>query len=108
MGDTSITRPRAAQATTSRFVPVVPALTRRGGWARLGAQVMNEPMSDPIQARGPRHRGIYLLPNLFTTGAMFAGFYAIVSAIHGNFVSCHNSHHKFFVRIRSCDTLQEQ
>lgn len=28
-----------------------------------------------------RHRGIYLLPNLFTTGALFAGFYAIVSAI---------------------------
>jgi len=33
----------------------------------------------------PRHRGIYLLPNLFTTGAMFAGFYAITSAIHGRF-----------------------
>ncbi|MDD1622012.1 MAG: CDP-diacylglycerol--serine O-phosphatidyltransferase [Methylococcaceae bacterium] len=33
----------------------------------------------------PRHRGIYLLPNLFTTGAMFAGFYAITSAINGHF-----------------------
>ena len=32
-----------------------------------------------------RHRGIYLLPNLFTTGAMFAGFYAITSAISGRF-----------------------
>lgn len=32
-----------------------------------------------------RHRGIYLLPNLFTTGAMFAGFYAIASAINGRF-----------------------
>jgi len=28
-----------------------------------------------------RRRGIYLLPNLFTTGAMFAGFYAIVAAV---------------------------
>lgn len=28
-----------------------------------------------------RRRGIYLLPNLFTTGALFAGFYAIVAAI---------------------------
>jgi pyridoxal 5'-phosphate synthase pdxS subunit len=27
-----------------------------------------------------RDRGIYLLPNLFTTGALFAGFYAIVQA----------------------------
>jgi len=27
-----------------------------------------------------RHRGIYLLPNLFTTGALFAGFYAIIAS----------------------------
>ncbi len=33
----------------------------------------------------PRHRGIYLLPNLFTTGAMFSGFYAITSAINERF-----------------------
>lgn len=34
-----------------------------------------------------RHRGVYFLPNLFTTGALFAGFYAIISAMHGNFDS---------------------
>ncbi len=34
-----------------------------------------------------RHRGVYFLPNLFTTGALFAGFYAIVSAMHGSFDS---------------------
>lgn len=32
-----------------------------------------------------RRRGIYLLPNLFTTAALFAGFYAIVAAIGGRF-----------------------
>ena len=32
-----------------------------------------------------QHRGIYLLPNLFTTGALFAGFYAIVAGTQGNF-----------------------
>lgn len=32
-----------------------------------------------------RARGIYLLPNLFTTAALFSGFYAIVSAINGSF-----------------------
>ena len=32
-----------------------------------------------------RRRGIYLLPNLFTTGALFSGFYAIVSAMNGVF-----------------------
>lgn len=30
-------------------------------------------------------RGIYLLPNLLTTGAMFAGYFAIVSAIGGRY-----------------------
>lgn len=33
------------------------------------------------------HRGIYLLPNLFTTGCLFAGFYAIVAAMGGRFES---------------------
>jgi CDP-diacylglycerol--serine O-phosphatidyltransferase len=32
-----------------------------------------------------RRRGIYLLPNLLTTGALFSGFYSIIAAIHGNF-----------------------
>jgi CDP-diacylglycerol---serine O-phosphatidyltransferase len=32
-----------------------------------------------------RRRGIYLLPNLFTTGALFAGFYAITSAMDARF-----------------------
>ncbi|AZZ95590.1 CDP-diacylglycerol--serine O-phosphatidyltransferase [Hahella sp. KA22] len=32
-----------------------------------------------------RRRGVYLLPNLFTTGSLFSGFYAIVAAMHGNF-----------------------
>lgn len=32
-----------------------------------------------------RHKGIYLLPNLFTTAALFSAFYAIVSAMDGNF-----------------------
>ena len=32
-----------------------------------------------------RRRGIYLLPNLFTTASLFAGFYAIVQAMNGRF-----------------------
>ncbi len=32
-----------------------------------------------------RPRGIYLLPNLFTTAALFSGFYAIVAAMKGYF-----------------------
>src|SRR6478736_1844278 len=33
-----------------------------------------------------RRRGIYLLPNLFTTAALFAGFYASVQAMNGRVV----------------------
>jgi len=32
-----------------------------------------------------RSRGIYLLPNLFTTGALFSGFYAITAAMGGRY-----------------------
>lgn len=39
-------------------------------------------MSD-LQAPITRARGIYLLPNLFTVAALFAGFYAIVAAMKG-------------------------
>lgn len=38
----------------------------------------------PAPGRRPR-RGIYLLPNLFTTAALFCGFFAIVAAMHGRF-----------------------
>lgn len=33
-----------------------------------------------------RHRGIYLLPNLFTTAALFAGFYAIIASMNNSFI----------------------
>ena len=32
-----------------------------------------------------RRRGVYLLPNLFTTAALFCGFYAIIGALHSRF-----------------------
>lgn len=32
-----------------------------------------------------RFRGVFLLPNLITTGSLFAGFYAIVASIDGRF-----------------------
>jgi CDP-diacylglycerol---serine O-phosphatidyltransferase len=37
-----------------------------------------------MQVKHPR-KGIYILPNLFTTGALFAGFYAIVQAMNNQF-----------------------
>lgn len=43
-------------------------------------------MTDSPVAR-PRRRGIYLLPNLLTTGGMLAGYFAIVAAIGGRYVA---------------------
>jgi CDP-diacylglycerol--serine O-phosphatidyltransferase len=34
---------------------------------------------------GERGRGVYLLPNLFTTAALFAGFFAVIASMDGNF-----------------------
>ncbi len=46
-----------------------------------------ESEAEPVEPSGkPRGKGIYLLPNLLTTGCLFSGFYAIVAAIDKNFV----------------------
>lgn len=39
----------------------------------------------PVPGEKKRRRGIYILPSLFTTASLFAGFYAIVQAMNGNF-----------------------
>lgn len=38
-----------------------------------------------VDGRRERRRGIYLLPNLVTTAALFSGFYAIVAGMNGRF-----------------------
>ena len=47
----------------------------------MGEELMN----GDDDAERPRPRGVYWLPNLLTTAALFAGFYAIVAAIDWNF-----------------------
>ena len=42
-------------------------------------------MSETPNPPQPRHPGIYLLPNLFTTAAMLAGYFAIISAFSGRY-----------------------
>ena len=40
----------------------------------------------PAEGEAPiRRKGIYLLPNLLTTGALFGGFYAVLSGFSGNY-----------------------
>lgn len=49
--------------------------------------IVDEHEEEVVDASGQRvrHKGVYLLPNLFTTAALFAGFYAIISGMKGNF-----------------------
>src|ERR1019366_4215084 len=42
-------------------------------------------MENEDETPRPRRIGIYLLPNLLTTGCLFSGFYAIIAAIDKNF-----------------------
>lgn len=66
-----------------------PQSDRNGG---VGADGFEDPGADPgidveVDPDGRRRRGIYLLPNLITTGALFAGFYAIVAGMNGHFIA---------------------
>lgn len=55
--------------------------------AKNGASQDTENGQDSLSAADAYHarRGVYLIPNLLTTTALFAGFYAIVAAIKGDF-----------------------
>lgn len=44
-------------------------------------------MTEPEHIHKQRSKGVYLLPNLFTTAGLFAGFYAIIAAVDGNFAN---------------------
>ncbi|SRR5579871_383909 len=46
---------------------------------------IDPPDSHPALSSARPRRGLFLLPNLLTTAALFSGFYAIVAAIDGNF-----------------------
>ncbi|HXG29575.1 MAG TPA: CDP-diacylglycerol--serine O-phosphatidyltransferase [Nevskiales bacterium] len=46
---------------------------------------MDEPHDDAPERRS--RFGIYLLPNLFTTGTLFSGFFATLAAIEGEYIS---------------------
>ena len=51
----------------------------------LGLPVDEHEEEVTVAGERVRHRGIYLLPNLLTTGALFAGFYAIVAGMNEQF-----------------------
>ena len=52
----------------------------------MSAEPVTDDLDDDVaELPRPRRKGIYILPNLFTLGALFGGFYAIVMAMNGRF-----------------------
>ena len=45
------------------------------------------PEAAPADEARQRRRGVYLLPNIITTGALFAGFYAIIAGMNGQLIA---------------------
>lgn len=59
-------------------------------FARRAHRIVDEVIEEVIEeeevdGKKEKHRGIYLLPNLFTTGALFSGFYAVVAGMNNDF-----------------------
>jgi len=56
-----------------------------GGQSGLGEPAGHD-RNDADSGEGRTRRGIYLMPNLITTGALFAGFYAIVAGMNQHYI----------------------
>lgn len=70
-------------ADTDKATKKDPHLSKANLEAMLPIDDHEEEVS--IDGKTERHQGIYLLPNLFTTAALFFGFYAVISSMQGRF-----------------------
>ncbi len=66
---------RRRKLRSSKGLPGKTTPLRKSGWMA----------SQPGDSVRPRNRGIYLLPNAFTTANLFCGFFAIVQAMNQRF-----------------------
>ena len=57
---------------------------RGGAGKEKSAENVISNLFDVKEERAGLRRGIYLLPNLITTGALFSGFYAVIAAMSGS------------------------
>jgi CDP-diacylglycerol---serine O-phosphatidyltransferase len=77
-------QPSAVQASSREEAERDAEFARRAH--RMVGEVIEEVVEEKeVNGKKERHRGIYLLPNLFTTGALFSGFYAVVAGMNGDF-----------------------
>jgi CDP-diacylglycerol--serine O-phosphatidyltransferase len=67
---------RSAQSLRARAERIMPDIE---------SDPKEAPADPPVAGGRSRRRGVYLLPNLFTTAALFSGFYAVLAANAGRF-----------------------
>ncbi|EED31059.1 CDP-diacylglycerol--serine O-phosphatidyltransferase [gamma proteobacterium NOR5-3] len=76
-------------STSGKSAPAggVSSLTDSLGEAASTIEGLIEDHEEEVSENGRtvKRRGVYLLPNLFTTGALFCGFYAVVAAMRGDY-----------------------
>jgi CDP-diacylglycerol---serine O-phosphatidyltransferase len=71
--------------TPEKLVPPRKAPKLRHITQPIDSSPFVEPVVNVLPPARKRPRGIYILPNLFTTANLFCGFYAIVQAMNGRF-----------------------
>ena len=65
--------------------PIINIWLQRMIDANESIKTVEKPKRRAVVRKSLGARGIYLLPNLFTSAALFAGFFAIVQAMNGHF-----------------------
>jgi CDP-diacylglycerol--serine O-phosphatidyltransferase len=65
--------------------PILNTWLQRMTDANESIKSVEKPKRRAVGGQSLGARGIYLLPNLFTSAALFAGFFAIVQAMNGHF-----------------------
>jgi CDP-diacylglycerol--serine O-phosphatidyltransferase len=87
LGHTARRGSRGILPSGARRRPVIASSLRFPQHRRVDEDVIGTAAIVDGRPLSTRRKGIYLLPNLLTTGGLFAGFYAIVAAIDGNFAA---------------------
>ncbi|MEM9397524.1 MAG: CDP-diacylglycerol--serine O-phosphatidyltransferase [Pseudomonadota bacterium] len=77
----------SADAESTLSVRTFESLSDAAGHAVNSIDTLIDDHEEEVSEDGKtvRRQGVYLLPNLFTTGALFCGFYAVVAAMRGDF-----------------------
>ncbi len=82
-----MTEPKSEQEPPRSNATSIEGRVGAGIAPRLDKLVDEHEEEVSVNGRTVRKRGVYFLPNLFTTGALFSGFYAIIAGMRSDYES---------------------